>query len=114
LGDPSANEGSGIVWPGNIDRFAVATELKGRFAGVSAHIAEYPLHRCEVRVRRETDLLRPRSKIAQQPAGITWVERDHWRPGIRRVHVDREEFAIDRFEHHILDAQTENVDQERT
>src|SRR5258707_14939517 len=70
LCDPPPNEGSGIVRAGNIDRLAGATELKGRFAGVRAHIAEYRLHRCEVPVRRETDRLRPRSKIAQQVAAI--------------------------------------------
>jgi hypothetical protein len=44
----------------------------------------------------------------------TWIDDDHQRPHIRRVQVHRETFAIDRFEHHIFDTQTENVDQERT
>src|SRR2546427_7912288 len=64
--DPPPNEGSGFARTGNIDRLAVATESKDRVACVRAHVAEHPLHHCEVPVRRETDRVRPRGKIAQQ------------------------------------------------
>src|SRR5467141_1185988 len=66
LRDPPLNEGSGVVRAGNIDRLAVASEPKDRVACVRAGVAEYPLHRREVAVRRETDRLRPRGKIAHQ------------------------------------------------
>src|SRR5712664_1777188 len=51
--DPPLNEGNGVVRAGNIDRLAVASEPKDRVACVRAGVAEYPLHRCEVAVRRE-------------------------------------------------------------
>src|SRR5260370_42487987 len=72
--DPPLNEGSGVVRAGNIDRLAVATEPKHRVACVRAHLAEHPLHRCEVPVRRETDRLRPRGKIAQQLAAVARID----------------------------------------
>src|SRR6266436_5140708 len=63
--DPPPNERSGVVRAGNIERLAVETEPKGCVAFVRAHVAEYRLHRREVAVRRETERLRPRGKIAQ-------------------------------------------------
>src|SRR5439155_8059836 len=91
--DPPPNEGSGFARTGNIDRLAVATESKDRVACVRAHVAEHPLHHCEVPVRRETDRLRPRGKIAQQLARVARIDGNHRRPGIRRVHVHLENFA---------------------
>src|SRR5438876_73784 len=93
LPDPPPNEGSGFARTGNIDRLAIATELKDRVACVRAHVAEHPLYRCEVPVRRETDRLRPRGNIAQQLAGVARIDGNHGRPGIRRVHVHLENFA---------------------
>ena len=78
--DPPLNKASGIVRAGNIDGLAVATEPKHRAACVRAHVAEHPLHRCEVLVRRETDRLPPRSKIAQQLAGVARIDGNHRRP----------------------------------
>src|SRR3981189_2704936 len=79
--DPPPNEGSGVARAGNIDWLAVATEPKHHVACVRAHVAEYPFQRGEVPVRRETDRLRPRSKVAQQLAGVGRIDGNHRRRG---------------------------------
>src|SRR6185437_11210935 len=55
--DPSPDQGSGFVRAGNIERLAVAAELKEGVARVRVDVAEYPLHGRKVRVRRETNRL---------------------------------------------------------
>ena len=96
---------------GNVDRLAVAAEREVRLAFIRADVAEYELHRGEVAVRHEADRLRPRGKIAQQLAGIVRLQRDRRRAGARFLQVDRELIAFERFEHRILDAETEHVEQ---
>jgi len=99
-----------MVLPG----LPVVAESKDRLACVRRHVTEHPLHRREVPMRRKTDRLRPRGKIAHQLAGVARIDGNHRRPGVRRLHVHLENFVIDRFEYHILDADTEHVDQKRT
>src|SRR3977135_4328465 len=60
--DPLANEEGRVVRAGNIERLAVAADLKHRVACVRADVTENLLHGCEVPVRREADRLRPRDK----------------------------------------------------
>src|SRR5258708_32327082 len=114
LFNPPPDHGSALVWARDVERLAVATELKVRVACVGAHLAKNPLYRGEVAVRRKTDRLRPCGSIAQQLAGVAWIDRDQWRAHIGRLDVQFEKTAFDGFECHILDAKTERVEQERS
>ena len=112
--DPLANEEGRVVRAGNIERLAVAAELKDRVACVRADVTENLLHGCEVPVRREADRLRSRGNATQQLAGVARIDGNQRGSGIHRLLVHLENFAVDRFERHIRDAKTERVEQKRT
>ena len=53
LRDPQLNERGAVARAGNIDRLAVTAEPEDRVACVRADVAEDPLHRRKIPVRRE-------------------------------------------------------------
>src|SRR4030088_789430 len=72
--DPALHEGSGVARARDIDGLAVVTEPEIRVTCVRAHIAENPLYRREVPMRRETDRLRPCGQVAKQLAGVARID----------------------------------------